>query len=492
MTQTDMRRIQVPRPWWKRRGTLLAASAVVVVALAATAVYGIRAASRTCADGVQKLGEHRECVGITDGAYSFAPELDDVTTRIKQENDQTVASGKPYVSVAVFVPMTLVDQPTTPISWVQHHLQGAYTAQLRANHGPGNGNLPLVRLLLANPGSRMAQWDPVVDEIIRRKTTPDRVVAVAGIGLSLENARLAMRKLSTAKITVVGSTITADDLATIPGLLRAAPPNKGQARAAANYIKASATKALLVKDISEQDRYSATLAEAFTATFPDTAHELVGQPELYDSSLAGVENTFLQMMPNICASKADVVYFAGRGIHLSSFVKQLTGRRCAGQPITVLTGDDVSVVGFQEGDVRRAIDSGVRVVFTTLAHPEAWKQTSGKFEEPSVRSFTDTTCDYCYGKYFAKESLDDGSAIMAHDAVLTAAWAIRLASGSKGEHVTAEEVLQEKNRLNTEYAVPGASGWLSFDADGTPRDKAVPIMELNRDGTSKFVQLSFS
>lgn len=492
MTHTDVRPIPVPPPPWKQRRILLIVGAVVAVALVAAAVYGIRAASRSCADGVEKRGEHRECVGVTAGAYSFAPELDEVSARIRQENDRIVASGKPYVSVAVFVPMTLVDQPTTPISWVQHHLQGAHIAQMRANHGPGNGNLPLVRLLLANPGSRMAHWEQVVDEIIRRKSTADRVVAVAGIGLSLENARLAMRRLSAAKITVIGSTITADDLATIPGLLRAAPPNRGQARAAATYIKASATKALLVKDISEHDRYSATLAEAFTTTFPDASHQLVGQPELYDSSLAGVENTFLQMMPNICASKADAVYFAGRGIHLASFVKQLTGRRCAGQPITVLTGDDVSVIGFEEGDVRRAIDSGVRVVFTTLAHPEAWKQTRGKFEEPSVRSFTDTTCDYCYGKFFARESLDDGSAIMAHDAVLTAAWAIRLASGAKGDHVTAEEVLQEKNRLNTEYAVPGASGWLSFDAEGTPREKVVPIMELDRDGSAKFVQLSYS
>ncbi|WP_329066776.1 hypothetical protein [Amycolatopsis sp. NBC_01480] len=53
--------------------------------------------------------------------------------------------------------------------------------------------------------------------------------------------------------------------------------------------------------------------------------------------------------------------------------------------------------------------------------------------------------------------------------------------------MTAQDVLQAKNRLYGTLAVPGASGMISFDERGDPVSKAVRV-RLGE--TPEFVQLS--
>jgi hypothetical protein len=487
-------KVKVPA-WWPKKPLLIGLAVVVFLGIVVAAVgvtTNINEAQRTCDNSVEKRGEGQECIGVTDGNFVFSAELADVERRIHDENVAVAATGKPHVSIAYFLPMTHSADDTQPLAWVQHQLEGAFLAQYRANHDVASGNLPLIRVLLANPGSKMTQWEPVVAEIARRTTSPDRLVAVAGIGQSLETARQAMRRLSEQQIPIIGSTITADDLSEIPGLLRAASPNSAEALAAATYAKGTARTALLIQDTNDSDLYPKTLASAYTQGFTDDSHHLAGQTELYDSSLPGVNNTFLQMSPNICFSKPDVVFFAGRGVDLANLVIQLGGRNCQDQHITILSGDDVSIVPFEQTSIRRALESGITVRYTALAHPAAWTNASKAFSPDSVQTFTDdaSKCATCLRALFPNDTLDDASAIMAHDAILTAVRAIRLASGSSGAVVSPRDVLQVKNRLHDTGAVPGASGWMSFDEHGTARDKVVPILEVKPDGTRVFIQLS--
>ncbi|WP_330277815.1 ABC transporter substrate-binding protein [Lentzea sp. NBC_00516] len=480
----------VPRPWWRRKTPWIFIAVAALLAGGGVAVPMVLNAARTCADGV--VHRDHECVGVTDGSYEFDPALADVQRRIRAENEDVLGSGKPYVTIGFFAQMTVTEKDSVSMGWVKHQLQGAYLAQYRANHDRVAGDLPLVRLLIANAGSQIAAWEPVVNELLTRTAAPDHLVAVAGMGTSTENARKAMNRLSEQGILMLGSTVTSDDLRKIPNLLRMAPTNSGQAKAVASYIKPKVRKALLVQDDSRSDLYPATLATSFTDNFPDQDHKLVGQTEFYDSSLPSVDNTFLQMMPNICNSKPEVVFFAGRGKHLASFVTQLTGRRCQEHRITVLSGDDVSTAVFGEGVVRRALDSGVEVVFTTLAHPEAWNREPKAFEKDATFIFAERICSYCFPTAFPDDSLEDAAAIMAYDSVLTAVFAIRRSSGKTAGVVSAKEVLQTRNRLHDTMSVPGASGWLSFDKDGTAVGKAVPIVKLRADGTAEFLSLSSS
>ncbi|GAA1293571.1 ABC transporter substrate-binding protein [Saccharothrix xinjiangensis] len=481
----------IPRAFWRRPGVWLAVGVVLVVVAAAISVPLLLRAAERCADGVTRT-ETGECVGVTDGGYAFAPELAGVQGLIRAENESVLATGKEFVSIALMVPMTLTEQDSIPVEWVRHHLQGAYVAQHRANHDAATGDRPLVRLLLANPGSALARWEPVVAELERRRAAPDHLVAVAGIGLSLATSRDAMARLSAAKIPMFGSTLTADDLGDIDGLLRMAPTNAAQARAAAVHVKAGARTALLIQDDTEAELYPRTLAESFSAAFADADHRFTGQTEFFDSRLSGVGNTFLQMIPNICTARPDVVYFAGRGEQLLVLVAQLVERNCKDHRIRIMTGDDLSAVAFPGDLARRAADAGVEVLFTALAHPDAWREAAAEFDPAATYYLRDAVCTVCFPVLFPDDSLDDASAIMAYDAVLTAVRTARLAGVPPDRRMSTEDLLQVRNRLHGEYSVAGASGRLSFDERGSPTAKVVPIMRVQPDGTARFAHLAKS
>ncbi len=478
-----------PLPPWRRPKLYLIVGIVVVLVAGGFVAWRGLLQARQCAEGVARM-DNGECVGVTDGSFEFDPGLAGVQRLIHAENEAVRTSGKQYVSVALMVAMTLSEHDSTPIEWVRHHLQGAYLAQYRANHDAATGDQPQVRLLLANPGTVLAQWAPVVEELDRRKAAPDNLVAVTGFGLSLASAKAAMVRLSELNIPVFASTPTSDDLRDIKGLLRMAPANSDQARAAANYVKATATTALLIQDNAPAELYPKTLADSFTATFIGDGRRFAAQGEYFDSRLEGVGTTFLKMIPNICTSRPDVVYFAGRGKHLLMLVAQLTNRNCKDLPIRILTGDDLSTVVLPKDDAKRAREAGVELLFTVNAHPDAWEKAPQAFDSAATSYLRDRICTICFPAVFPDDSLEDGSAILSYDAVVTAVRAIRNAVGNPGERVTHEKTLQQAGLLHDQNAVAGASGRLSFDPHGSPIGKVVPIMRLTADGTAEFVHLA--
>ncbi|MFD2471666.1 ABC transporter substrate-binding protein [Amycolatopsis silviterrae] len=482
-------RIKPPRPSWAKwlwGGGVVALVAVLAV-VAFVVVPAVVEANHSCGPGVQERGENSECIGTTDGEFVFSPDLADVENRIHQENADAVGSGKPYVTIAVLLPMTLTENDILSREWVRHQLEGAYVAQHRANKTQSWGGPPLIRLLLANPGSQLKQWEPVVNDLISR-TAADRIVGVTGIGLSLDTARNAIQKLSDNRIPVVASHLAADEFSQIPGFLRVSPTSSTYGASMAGYVKPTASTATVVQDQNPDDLYPKTLATAFTKTFADSTHRIVGSTEFYNSSLTGMASTFLQMMPNICGDNPDVVYFAGREDHLKSFVAQLAQRPCLDRHLTVLTGD-LAQVGPPSPEMRRGLQSNVTVLAPGLAHPQAWRDHPESFNKAAIASFEEPACDGCFTAVFPKDRLDDGIAILAHDATLTVIWAARNIPRSSPDQVTAQDVLQAKNRLHGKTAVPGASGRISFDDRGDPVNKAVPILRVRLDAPPEFVEL---
>ncbi|WP_433274347.1 ABC transporter substrate-binding protein [Actinosynnema sp. CS-041913] len=487
--------MSVDVPPWRLRKYLVAGLVVVVVAVLVTAYLFARDRFGRCdgRDDVRKAA-NGECVGVTAAASDFdEPELTGVIDRIRAANEAARADDQ-FVSVAVFLPMSTSSDSIATDEWVRNQLQGSYQAQVTFNRDAR----PKVQLLLANPGSDMGRWPQVVAELDRRRTGPDHLVAVTGIGLSLDPAREAMRRMSELRIPMVGSTITADDLRGIPGLLRPAPTNERQARAAATHAKrAGATKALLVTDTNDQDLYPATLAKAFRAQFADDTHRVLPQEQQYDSGLGSVENAFALMQPNLCATDADLVYFAGRGRDLVRFVGQLATRLCRDRVIRILTGDDLSAEQLRGEPFREGLRAGVEVVYTDVADERAWEADRAKpaserrFQEGAVRRFLgdDQSSDTCFRCMFGAGALGDDGGIMAYDAMLTATTAIQRASGVPGQRVTAAEVLQTFNSLNGQNAIAGASGLLSYDNDGTAHQKVVPLLRLDPSGKPEFVEL---
>jgi hypothetical protein len=160
--------------------------------------------------------------------------------------------------------------------------------------------------------------------------------------------------------------------------------------------------------------------------------------------------------------------------------------------------DDASDITFDAGGevataLRGAPNSIAPVVleYTALAHPEQWSGAPHSPEAAQYRSFVDS-----YQRAGLRPphpaDLQDGEAIMTHDAVLAAVKAIRdtLPQGSEIPLPSPEDVVQNLAGLRQANSVPGASGKIDIDTTtGNPSQKAIPSLRLQPDQTVSFKSL---
>ncbi|MEV7467582.1 ABC transporter substrate-binding protein [Streptomyces kronopolitis] len=489
-------------PWWKGwQG--IAALALALLLIAGGLWYFWPAKEDTgCAKGVPGLhwagrGAQRECVGLLDEtAYSFDPRLKGITDRIVQENRrvrrQWDKPGKgrsriPYVKVAVLTPMTDSDTSALPMEEILTSLEGAYIAQCRANGCPQlspagstgiQGKTPQIELVLANEGRSETHWQPVVKQLAALVTGDHPLVAVTGMGVSIPETRAAAEELSRLKIPSIGAVLTATDL-NAPRLFKVSPSNVDYAKALRRYLTGSPLakqRGYLVFD-SRDDNYVKTMRQAFDAEFGDyigrrrasfvgtTGHKPAGIPKL-----------FYNAVNNICLTKAQVVFYAGRDRDLADLVRALSTRSQCGhdKQITIMTG---ATGAFTQGSAVRGLlrANKITILDVSATSPAQW--ISGVHAPSGFKPFLQALRDL----KFSDAVMDDGYAIMHHDAVLTAVWATRNVTGQTGKVAPdVQDVYNEITNLHDASTVPAASGELSFDdaSQGWPHNKPIPVIQL--------------
>ncbi|MEU2064111.1 hypothetical protein [Streptomyces sp. NPDC013455] len=476
---------------------------LVVAAVVAGAVFAVRSLThddRGCAAGVSRPAGTDECVGVASGPYDFRqPLLRDVVEAIGRENDRLKPGG--YVTVAMMLPYT--SGSPTNLNDIRHQLQGAYLAQYQANHD-ANGQRPQIRLVLANPGATGAHWRPTVTQLAAMTTGPDRLRAVVGIGQSTDPNKQAVRELTRQGIPVVGSSITADDLANgqrgrdpFPGLARVAPTNTDEARALASFAKVSAGKALLVYD-KPGDPYTRTLRHSFAALIKGSPYEPQPFTPPADRSEEGTTaNTFRQITHLVCdtSRETDTILFAGRHTQLRQFINALGGRGCQDRKFTVLTGDEASYLTHEKELDRGALRHNLSVRYTSLAHPDAWTKdparTGGSAADfTALRDLLTAAAREPMGP-IGSTALDDGQLIIGYDALRLAVHGIREAVPAGRTVPTLADVGLQWPQVKGSLRVAGASGWICLDVHGNPYDKAVPVVELTPEGGSRFVRIAW-
>ncbi|MFJ9581756.1 ABC transporter substrate-binding protein [Streptomyces sp. NPDC101191] len=454
---------------------------------------------RSCAPGVARPQGSEECVGVNgrDGYAFGVPELGEVAALIGAEN-ATLKDGE-YATVAVLLPLTSPD-PGMRVK-VLHEVQGAYARQYRANH-ESNSETPKIRLVLANTGRNNAHWQTTVEQLKTMTAAPDRLRAVTGVATSSAEIRQAVAALTGAGIAVVGTTITADDIANgpgpghnrFPGLARVSPTNGDEAKALAHFGRVNAAKALLVQDTRTGDHYTDTLKSAFSASLKGAPYE----PQLFTSPADPTDegttaNTFRQITHLICDTRAETVFFAGRHTQLRQFINALGARGCAERAFTVLTGDEGSYLGADTLLDRRALRSRLTVRYASLAHPDAWLPAPGR---PVPATGGSTVAYKTFVTDVARASkkpvaLADGQAIVAYDAMATAVHAIRQATPDGAASPELADVPTQWPQVKGSLRVQGASGWICLDNFGNPYNKAVPVVELAQDGSQRFVAIAW-
>ncbi|MFC3576938.1 ABC transporter substrate-binding protein [Streptomyces yaanensis] len=472
----------------------------LAAALVSGAVWGglrLTEEDRSCAPGVAHPEDSHDCVGVSATAYDFGrSQYTDTARAIARENQRLKAGG--YVTVALFLPFT-TSAPSS-LGNLQHQLQGAYLAQYQANHDT-TGQSPAIRLVLANPGADGAYWRSVVDRLDAMAKGPDRLRAVAGIGMSTENNKAAVKELTRRGIPVIGTSITADDLANgqggkdpFPGLARVSPTNTDEARALASFAKVSAGRALLVYD-KPGDPYTRTLQRSFEKLLPGSRYQPQPFTPPADRNQEGTTgNAFRQITDRLCTTpkSTDTILFAGRHTQLRQFINSLGERGCVDRELTVLTGDEGSYLTGDKKLEHDALTRNLSVRYTSLAHPDAWKKETAKtggsaadmrtLEELLTRSKEDPVGP------IGTVRLDDGQLITAYDAMRLTVRGLREAT--TGNHAT-PSLTAVVNEWPVLKPVNGASGWICLDVHGNPYDKAVPIVELTPSGGTRFVKLAW-
>ncbi|MEU0336647.1 ABC transporter substrate-binding protein [Streptomyces sp. NPDC006193] len=445
-----------------------------------------------CAPGVSRHGPRHECVGVTDGAYTYDPSLKKVTGLIRAENERaghrTKGAATPPATIALMIPM-ISDNPAEQREYVEQ-VQGAYLAQYRANHN--TNRQPPIRLLLANPGRGYKQWRVVADQLVRAASDEKQNLrAVAGINISLKETADAIAYLTEEKgIPVVAGPMTADDIANgekhphrYPGLARVAPGNADQADALASYGKdIKPAETMVIEDIREGDNYLESLRKRFEELAdgaPNAPETFRSPPDFNDEG--NLSNDFHQMVPDICTSAAKTVYFAGRPVQLRQFLIELGERNC-NKHYTVITGSHASTLTVDEKFAHHwdalTKGAGITLRYAALAHPDAWGDRSTERTGGSRAAMKELT-GLLREAGATPPDLVDGRIIITYDAVGTAVEGIRNDAVGAVDMPTLAEVADSWLRLHGTNRVGGASGWICLDQYGNPHNKAVPIVHLD-------------
>lgn len=427
-----------------------------------------------------------QCVGITDAGHIFHDSYSDVQNLIAAENDRVEEeAGGEAVTIAFLGTFTFGEVSPMDPGRMLRSLEGAYTAQMRANHTHHFSDpKPQIRLVLANIGGQQEQWETVVDDLLPMAEDPEApLVAVTGMGVSIESTQQIAERLSTANMPMVSSALTADGLEhrEIPGLLRAAPSNTQYVRALRAYMDGLEEKprATLVYDLNEPDLFVTTLRQAYEDQLSGFT---VGHPQEYVGTTveefprAGLFNS---VTLNVCASNNDTVLFAGRSPDLNEFLASLAQRGCKERHLRIL----FAVTGLSVLDDEESMDhlrqGNMSLVYASGIDPR-WRTSVGEDNVPEhYVAFASAFHSHVGGG--DESALNNGYALVNHDAVAVATEAVRVSNeGALEELPTAEEVYAQLMLLNSAHAVPAGGGVLSYSDNlaGEAVGRLVPIVEL--------------
>jgi len=486
-----------PRGWLRRNwviGPILTAAAV-----AGLLVWQPWQPTPPCGRGLTPIGSPHICVGVD---LDFAGFRDDdpfaeLTKHIADQNSKVTGDFATIVYLDNLTPDPKTDSDR--LQSTKFRVEGAITAVWRANNESVAGNLPKIRLLLANYGSSASSWPQAV-EAIKQAKQQEHILAVAGIGQSLVSTRAAVAALSDANIATVGAIVTADNMNEAPdgkhieNFVRVAPLNTDEARAAVPFVsREQYQKVLLVQDLNKNDSYAQTLASAFSDAYQARTQKPVRFTAPYKSPENPpneatrqdlVTDQFAAMHSDICAIQPDLIYFAGRGLDLRSFLNALAeGGSCSLKTLDVMTGDSASSLA---GEPLPSGNTQVRVFYTGLAYSHQWDAFPP--ESDTVKNHAAFVKAFSLENGFPAGHLTNGHAMMSHDATLAAVKAIRLNNNAL---IDPDPVDDYFLRLRCTNFVPGASGIIALNEKGNPINKAMPILHIQPDGNLTLEELAW-
>lgn len=471
----------------RRWRILIAAGIAIVVAGALVAGFlVVPDVFAECGDGVSEQGE--ECVGVTDGSFVFDERLATVEEKILAENERV--DPERYVTLALLTPMTPSATGSSTWERIRAQLEGAYTAQLRANEGE---NSPKVKLMLANPGSNQQEWRRVVDQLTEMADGPEHLVGVLGLVPSSTMTQAVMRELAAADLPMVATLVTATDInkvtgadgrpGYVEGFTRVSSTTRDQVTVLSDYLgKAPRRRAMLVYDRDEENLFVSAMRDDFKAVAPARANLSITVESEYDTE-ASLNAQLKAIMGDLCGDGApDTILYAARAELFDELVSNVRERDCVrDRLITVVSGSDASVLRTRNDLKPNASENNAKtaIFYTPAADPEALRRDGVEEIGQLLTQF---------GRQdFGEADLADGWAIITYDAMLAASNAVGRAAAARdsNELPTRQEVRFELERTDRERnQVRGAGGTFTLDAEtGDVVGRRLPVVEVDQNWT---------
>ncbi|WFF00519.1 hypothetical protein [Micromonospora sp. WMMD964] len=435
-----------------------------------------------------------ECLGPVTDESRLDGSIRDVAGKILAMNRE-VAGQPRYVRVALLTPLSVAPPPAESamsLDQVRFSLQGAYVALRRVNASAafGDKNAPAVQLLLVNQGSGQPFDTSLVERIEKLGDAEHPLVAVVGLGSSKPGTEQMAEALSIRGIPMVGAVTSATTLtaARFSTFHSVSPSNSDYANAMKDLLDKNARtlprNGIVVRD-ANNDPYSQTLADTYNDVLKDY---IKFSPQNFHGGTernAGAPRAFDGIVRSLCTAvnhktkNLQMVFFAGRVADFPSFAEMLKERTCDDEPLTVMVG----ATGFQLSKQQEAMldEANVSVIWVSSADAPAWIEK----RNGTPAGFADFLKVYRDEAKYPADTLNDGYALMYHDAVASAVRAIRMAA-ERVDIPTAEGVQTQFGNVALAYEVSGATGTLSFgeraDIDGRATGKAVMYRQIGSKG----------
>jgi hypothetical protein len=290
---------------------------------------------------------------VTSGSRSVSSDqgMQAIEDEIAAENKNAIAG--PYYSVALLDPFVFSPGGTITQKRMTDELQGAYLALKQHNESVASMHKGVViQLLLANEGTSAEEGESAAVQQIKNLQGPDRIVAVAGMGLSNANTEASASDLSADSMPMFGAVTTGDQLTggIYPGLFEVPPDVAEQVAAlvSSRHLASSQPIALIGSD-QQTDIYSTDLRSDFSNVLGYTPGQLPALGE-YSYDPATAEQQFAIDATTICTrqrkgSSSLTVLYAGRAVTLPTLVGQFQqASTCRPFTVTIVTGSDSNVL----------------------------------------------------------------------------------------------------------------------------------------------------
>lgn len=476
---------------WGGRGYKTVAAALGLVLLAGLIGLGAWLLPQKCGEGLEETGEDDECIGVTAEAFVFDKELEGLIRDVAAENARVAAewenpeNGKariPYVKIALMMPFTEDATSAMTMDLIKHGLAGAHLAQLRANEHSGLQ----FQLLLANDGKDLDHWEPVVEQLAGMTGGDSPLVAVMGYPNSTPATLAAAEALSERSVPSIGPVLTSRDMSA-PYLFKTSASNEHLALALDEYLKKhpGSGEGFLVWDARKQDNYAINLRKEFQGRFgPEWG--LRQRNASYIGTIGedvGIPRRFASIAQKICLTEVDTVFFAGRDRDLPGLISELAGQANCDheQRIRIMkVGIGLDPVFTGEQTTEQMREANIVTVGAADVHPRWWEK--GERQPPGFSGFHELFVQRAGEWDLGSRPLDDGYAIMYHDAFQVAAQAADQAftAANSGTPADTEPRMPSKHDIYNSIinmsvlgtdegsdcvnCVRGASGTFGFDA----------------------------